>query len=124
MDTTPTLATLATEHSAEAMLAEMRALEAANSQAEKALAAQGVKLELVSLLRVRLEELVEALFGPIEVDGRPNGARVEYELRLQQRFARELAGVSSQVARAKLTAPSPGWQAVQEGQPGLIVPGR
>jgi hypothetical protein len=89
------------------MLAEMRALEAANSQAEKTLAAEGVKLELISLLRVRLEELVEYVLGPIERDEQLNWQRIEYELRLQQRFARELAGVSSQVARAKLTAPGP-----------------
>jgi hypothetical protein len=104
---------------AEEMLAEMRALEAANGQAEKALAAEGVKLELISLLRVRLEELTEHLLGPVEVGGLPNGPRVAFELRLQQRFARELAGVAGQVARAKLTAPG----AVPAG-PALIVPGR
>lgn len=100
-----------------AMLAETRALEAANTQAEKALAAEGVALELISLLRVRFEELVEHLLGPVEVDDRPNGPRVAFELRLQQRFARELAAVAGQVARAKLTAPG----AVP---PGLIVSGR
>lgn len=102
------------------MLAELRALETANGQAEKALAAQGVGLEQVSLLRVRLEELTEHLLGPLETeDGRPNGVRVQFELRLQQRFARELAGVAGQVARAKLTAPG-----AVPGRSPLIVPGR
>jgi hypothetical protein len=103
------------------MLAEMRALEAANGQAEKTLAAEGVQLELVSLLRVRLEELVEHLLGPLEVDDRPNGSRVQFELRMQQRFARELAGVVGQVARAKLTAPG---AIVPKSGSALIVPGR
>lgn len=113
MDTTPT----PEPPDAEAMLVEMRALETANGQAEKALAAEGVKLELVSLLRVRFEELTEYVLGPIERDEQLNWQRVEFELRLQQRFARELANVAGQVARAKLTAPMPA------GSP-LIVPGR
>jgi hypothetical protein len=105
--------------SAEAMLAEMRALEAANSQAEKTLASQGVALDQASLLRVRLEELVEYVLGPIERDEQLNWQRIDYELRLQQRFARELDGVAGQVARVKLTAPG----SVPVG-PALIVPGR
>lgn len=73
-----------------------------NDLAIAQLQAQGMAVDVASLLSVRVAHLLDTVLGPMYVDGEPNLVRGEFELQLQQSYATMIADAQGQAARAKL----------------------
>lgn len=81
--------------------AEAVALIAQNDAKLASLAREGIQIQQLDLLAVRVQALCDRLLG--RMDGPlPSGTRALFELELQQKYATMLDDVQSQVARQKL----------------------
>lgn len=88
---------------------QITALEQANDVRLNALQAQGVQIEPASLMGVRVQHLIDMLFGVGEERG-----RLMFDMTLAQRYATELDAAEAQVRRQALAAGT--------GPQGLIIP--
>jgi hypothetical protein len=90
---------------------QLAEVKAANGLQVRQIAAQGGRLDLASILKIRLETMIDAVFAD------PSD-RLRFEMFFESRMAPALEQTQREVAKAKLAQP-PGPPAG-----GLIVPGR
>lgn len=108
--TQPLPPTLVVPQNAPADTSDLRAhveqLQQQNDATLRQLAAQGIGVDQVGILGLRLVMLTEHLLGDMD-----DPRRLAFELELAQRYAEQFATASEQVARARLL------QGVQLGRP-------
>lgn len=88
------------EHLA-AMRDEALKAQAANDEALAALARRGIQVDATAMTATRLAFLLNTLLGDFDGD-HVTAARVQYELRVQERVTAMIAEINSQVARQML----------------------
>jgi hypothetical protein len=81
---------------------EIQALRDANDEAIKTLVAQGMPITITNVNAVRLQELIDFLFGSLD-----NERRRAFEAQLQNKFAELIQDARREQARLALLSPSP-----------------